>query len=388
MTDSDIIKMFSDKRGKINPNKTRKDYLNKYIDVKQYLENRYDVFFGYTTTIKFIFAGYTELPKCKLCGKPLNSIRQYCNVKCETNDPDNRALAYRNTDFEKKVIKTKKTMKDRYGVEVGFQTDKCIQASHTKEARQKAVKSSEKTCLFKYGETNSFKVKEFYNKGMQTKLKHRPNDPNNSKKIQETISKKYGKNSILAIPEYREKGKQTKLNRYGDSNYTNREKAKKTCLDKYGSENPTAFNSTKFKKSMLDKYGAEYFCQTEEFNKTRKRKFYFDNIGFDSLFEVAFYVYHRDLGNIIKHEPCQIEYFFKNKRHIYCPDFRVNGQLIEIKGSHFFENGKMINPFDRSLDDLYEAKHQCMLENNVKIITDFSLYLKYFKEHNYQVERK
>ena len=28
----------------------------------------------------------------------------------------------------------------------------------------------------------------------------------------------------------------------------------------------------------------------------------------------------------------------------------------------------MQNPFDHSQDGLYEAKHQCMLQNNVKII--------------------
>ena len=28
----------------------------------------------------------------------------------------------------------------------------------------------------------------------------------------------------------------------------------------------------------------------------------------------------------------------------------------------------MCNPYDHSLDELYEAKHQCMLANNVKII--------------------
>ena len=34
----------------------------------------------------------------------------------------------------------------------------------------------------------------------------------------------------------------------------------------------------------------------------------------------------------------------------------------------FDENGKMINPFDRSMDDLYEAKHQCMIKNNINIL--------------------
>ena len=40
----------------------------------------------------------------------------------------------------------------------------------------------------------------------------------------------------------------------------------------------------------------------------------------------------------------------------------------------------MINPFDRSLDGQYEAKHQCMITNSVKIITDCSEYIRYVNE--------
>ena len=58
---------------------------------------------------------------------------------------------------------------------------------------------------------------------------------------------------------------------------------------------------------------------------------------------------------------------------MYCPDFKVGDMLFEVKGDHFFENkdvhSKMICPFDHSQDGLYEAKHQCMLKNNVIILT-------------------
>lgn len=37
----------------------------------------------------------------------------------------------------------------------------------------------------------------------------------------------------------------------------------------------------------------------------------------------------------------------------------------------------MINPYDRSQDDIYEAKHKCMVENGIEIITDYSEYLNY-----------
>lgn len=39
----------------------------------------------------------------------------------------------------------------------------------------------------------------------------------------------------------------------------------------------------------------------------------------------------------------------------------------------------MVCPWDHSLDALYEAKHQCMLANDVKILTtnDYVQYIKY-----------
>ena len=47
----------------------------------------------------------------------------------------------------------------------------------------------------------------------------------------------------------------------------------------------------------------------------------------------------------------------------------------------------MINPYGRKdkpekvkfRDGLFEAKHQCMLKNGVKIITDYSIYIEYVK---------
>ena len=67
---------------------------------------------------------------------------------------------------------------------------------------------------------------------------------------------------------------------------------------------------------------------------------------------------------------------------MYFPDFKVGNEIIEIKGRQFFENGKMINPYDRSKDKLFEAKHQCMIKNNVKLIlsNDIKFYINYIKE--------
>jgi len=55
-----------------------------------------------------------------------------------------------------------------------------------------------------------------------------------------------------------------------------------------------------------------------------------------------------------------------------------SGKIIDIKCKNAFIDGKLICMFDRSLDGLYEAKHQCMLENNVYIMLDDE-YIEYVK---------
>ena len=49
--------------------------------------------------------------------------------------------------------------------------------------------------------------------------------------------------------------------------------------------------------------------------------------------------------------------------------FEVNGQLIEIKGPQFLKEGHLYNPFTCSFD---KEKEQCMLDNDVIIISDIS----------------
>ena len=69
----------------------------------------------------------------------------------------------------------------------------------------------------------------------------------------------------------------------------------------------------------------------------------------------------------------------------YHPDFLINGKVYEIKGDHFFKYNessgqeKMFCPYrnPKWSDEQYawvcgkfEAKHQCMIKNNVRIMRD------------------
>lgn len=131
----------------------------------------------------------------------------------------------------------------------------------------------------------------------------------------------------------------------------------------------------------------------EEINKIIKKqiknkvhKYLYKGISFHSFDEMSYYIYTIENTNskIIRND-CDfyLTYKIDGEEKSYYPDFIVDGIYVEIKGLQFFENknpsNKMINPYNRSEkeDKIYEAKHQCMIKNNVKIITDCEQYKKY-----------
>lgn len=223
------------------------------------------------------------------------------------------------------------------------------------------------------------------------------------------------------------KREQTMLERYGGK--TTLESAsltkqmRKTCKDLYGTENPGSFGGDIFETAMKNKYGVKSFLETftseektiygrlghtpeaeEKYRQTMfekygvyhptlnyetfkkmKRKYKYNNLNFDSGSEIYYYIWLKDHNIDFEYQPNEVFDYSYNKVSLhYRPDFKVGNEIHEIKGLQFFENknpkNRMINPYDRSQDDLYEAKHQCMIKNNVKIITDFREFEKYVNE--------
>lgn len=205
-----------------------------------------------------------------------------------------------------------------------------------------------------YGESNFFKTTIFKEKSKQTCLEH------------------FGVEHSFQSESVNKKARQTKIAKYNDANFNNRKKAQKTCLEKFGCQTP-AQNVDVLKKmqdTCTSKYGVNNYSFTIEFAKQHKSSYKLNGINFDSLPELALYLYAKDHSENIIRMPVKFEYEFEGSLHYYFPDFKYKDKLIEIKGDHFFnENGTMCNPFDHSQDALYEAKHQCMLKNNVEIWT-------------------
>lgn len=222
-------------------------------------------------------------------------------------------------------------------------------------------------------------------------------------KIKETCLEKYGVENPAFSEDIKSKTKITCLEKYGVpysfQSDNNKEKTKRTLLEKYGVDHPSKNKEIKSKmvsswakskdtmkekmqKTCLEKYGVLYPMQNYDIQLKSKKKYTYNNIQFDSSWELALYIYCIDNNiNFEYHPSISFSYTYNDNEYSYFPDFKIENEFIELKGLQFFENkdvnGKMINPYDRSQDDKFEAKHQCILKNNVKIITDCSKYIDY-----------
>lgn len=141
-------------------------------------------------------------------------------------------------------------------------------------------------------------------------------------------------------------------------------------------------------KTNLLKYGSQHYTQTLAYHKKAKKQYKFENEFFDSIPELAIFIYCKQNNIYVQRAPKKFEYIYNGQVHSYIPDFNIAGKLVEIKGDHFFkEDGTMCNPFDHSQDALYEAKHQCGLKNNVEFWTrkKYNFALQYLKQKNINI---
>ena len=173
--DNLILKIFINKTGNFNSNKTRK--INKYPNIKEYLDNRYDDSFSLAETLNRIKFNIDKHPKCPVCG---NYVK-YAGVS-------NNKIYFKETcslSCGNKYAKDKreKTCLEKYGVKNGG-------------GSKQALEKIKQTCLEKYGVDHVWKSKEIH------------------KKCTETIEKRYGVTSTFAL----ESSKQNMLSKYGVTN--------------------------------------------------------------------------------------------------------------------------------------------------------------------------
>ena len=125
-------------------------------------------------------------------------------------------------------------------------------------------------------------------------------DPKVMDKMKQTLEERYGKGviNVFQVESVKEKCGDTKEQRYGDRKYKNWEKNRKTCLERYGAENvrKSEYGKKRIRETNLMKYGVEYTSQSSEIRSKMHRTYDYDEQNFDTGWELAFYVWHKDHG--------------------------------------------------------------------------------------------
>lgn len=269
-----------------------------------------------------------------------------------------------NSNFEKKYINALNNIK-KYGHIYCTSCMHAVQSEHIDW--NKRNEKTKATLIEKYGT-----VDEAYKKRNET--------------TEAVWLEKYGVKHAWQAESVKDKIKNTCLERYGAKNggYTDqaKEKMKDTFIKNYGVDNPWKAEEIKdkIKNTMIEKYGVEYFTQTSEYQKKAKKRYTFENESFDSSWELAFFIFHKDKNINIKRCTTGFPYVDDNgSSHIYYPDFEIDGKFFEIKGRQFFTEGV----FDGGIykTSSYKNKIECMNRNNVELVTDVTNYLNYIKSN-------
>jgi len=132
------------------------------------------------------------------------------------------------------------------------------------------------------------------------------------------------------------------------------------------------------------KFGCDYYSQSS--NAKRKSKWLFDNINFDSKWEIYYYFYLKN-NNINFQMQIPMDYYEDNGKHrVYKCDFYLidSDEYIEIKNPKCLnEKGELIEFYKSDSKSKINAKYKCMIEHNVKIISKekIEFYMEYFKKN-------
>lgn len=238
----------------------------------------------------------------------------------------------------------------------GYRTFCCIECSNKDESLKK--KRSESYKEYYKNEDDCAKKDRYERQSKSLKM-------TNLRKPQYIKDEEYKKRGIAISNAYKSKPEEEKKKEI--------EKRSKTRSEnwKLYPEEKKQMIIEKRKNAQLKKFNGHWAAQTPEFAKNRRKGILYDNIMFDSKWEIDLYILCKQLNlNFEYHPNITFGYTYDGAIHYYQPDFIIDGKLYEVKGGQFFKNDKMICPFDRNdyKDGLFEAKHQCMINNNVTIL--------------------
>ena len=200
----------------------------------------------------------------------------------------------------------------------------------------------------------------------------------------------YGVDYPIQLDVFKQKMKKTWISNHGNIGFGSN-LVKQSIKDTYNVENVSQLEQVKIKvkEKCLKKWGVDNYAKTDEFHKKCHKRYTnpkYPDMTFGSSWE--FLVYDFLLENHIdfEYQPAiSLPYEYMETHHTYHPDFRIGDKIVEVKGDNFFRinestgNDEMFCPYrDEDWSDekydwmcgLYEAKHQCMIANNVIILRE------------------
>ena len=312
----------------------------KYLALRTWIRSKTPAlsgtFYDDKTRMMWVYQFRTAFPVCPTCHREFGRLRNihlsktysayqpHCSSYCAKNDPCVQALA-RATSLEK------------YGVD---------HPAKSSEVRRRI----ERTLLERYGTSKLMEIEGAREKAMATSrsrygTSYPAQTPDILAKTADTMLQRYGTSIAMRVPEFKDKAKKTMMERYGVDSIMRIPEARRRAME-------TRFS--KMKKENCIKVDGGYLDPSS-----------WEKTVYDICVKHGLrFIYH----------PASLPFEFNGKTRHYEPDFEIEGRLYECKGDQFIrEDGRWQCVYDHSNDDLYEAKRQCAVRNNVRILTAFDM---------------
>ena len=341
----------------------------------------------------------TSSPTCQNpdCGNPVewrngsHKFAEHCCWQCYLDDPNSHH-------------KEEETKKRKYGDAYYNNPEKRVATSRKRygENNYNNRKKFLETCNEKFGGNAPACSSGVVEKMKRTK-EERYGDSgfNNHEKAVITLNNQYGVSNVSQIPGVQDKVKQTNNIRYGRDHINQTDEGlnriRNTCMEKYY---VTHYNQSEeyrsripeIRKKMTKKWVLFWNDDNTYISTRRDSEEYNANVGkwehelqMDSSWEIDLFVFCKLKNGLdVDYQPnMTIPYEYDGETHSYHPDFIINGRIVEVKGDQFFRinestgQEEMFCPwrYPNWSDDYYkwrcgreEAKHQCMLANDVIIL--------------------
>lgn len=333
--------------GKFNQTKMlwpHKELCNDIVSLTSFLPTENSL----TTRVWYILNDKNTIRKCSVCGveitDDIKSLYYSPSLTCSSKSCRDEAR--------------KRTLYSKYGPDY----------------YQKWSSKVEDTNIKRYGSANAMDNPDIrVRQQVNAKAKVEACKEQILQKRMNTVQTRYGVENVGQLPDHSEKMRATSLNKYGAISYSCTSECKEKVKHFYSSWTPDmwADRVLRARSTLQERYGVTAAAAIPEVIRYRKSRYYYNNLYFDSSYELIYYIWAVDNGHKIERCTQTYSYEVDESTHYYIPDFVVDGELVEIKGEHFFnDKGELINPFtdDESIQRVFKAKGKLMESLRVNVI--------------------